>query len=529
MTQQPGVYSAVGYPVNDVIDGNLAVVDVFGTGQYGNITCRSINVAVGVGLAPSGDTTGVADSAAMTALANLGSPIQLQPGTFWGTLASSASFVRLAGSGVNTTLKLPASSPALTNMIANSGNANAWYISDLILDGNKANQGAGSWQSAIVLNNPSAGPFYSDGRHQVRNVIIQNFTGDGLVQIGKGGSQFTDIQIFLCDGFGLNCKQDSYYANLNIGACGIDGAIIQGASNQFHGCKFWFSGAKLVSDRSASATLLTVAAPANSWDGGGITGGLNFSLANGWGNGVTWANISGTSIANSGSGGAMAACYAQDNGRAGFANLNGTQKLTLEGVVADSNNNCGTNGGVPNGSFAGFDWASSECTIRGSSFDRAANVNHQAAALAITSGSGQNSIRLAFTGTLNDASNMPPLTAGSGISKSDLQFRAQGASFFAPAFGATYTPDPFGAEVHSMTLTGAITVNAPALSGTNTTGIFLVPGMKIYLAFTQDGTGGRVVTLNAVFRLNGLSFTGVAGATTVICFIYDGTFWQAVS
>jgi hypothetical protein len=44
--QEPAVYNAgVGYPVDQVIDGNLTVVDPTGTGAYGKITCQSLQVA----------------------------------------------------------------------------------------------------------------------------------------------------------------------------------------------------------------------------------------------------------------------------------------------------------------------------------------------------------------------------------------------------------------------------------------------------------------------------------------------------
>jgi hypothetical protein len=57
--------------------------------------------------------------------------------------------------------------------------------------------------------------------------------------------------------------------------------------------------------------------------------------------------------------------------------------------------------------------------------------------------------------------------------------------------------------------------------------VFLFPGMQLTLMFTQDATGGRAVTLNSAFRLNGKSFSTTANATTSITFIYDGSHWQA--
>jgi hypothetical protein len=415
----------------------------------------------------------------------------------------------------------------LAIMITNAANAQYCSVDNLLLDGNNANQMAGAWQCGVVLQNPAA-----DGRHQGNGGMrVQNFTGDGFVQTGRGSSQFSNWQIFGCSGFGANIHEDCYYTGWDIGACGIDGMLIQGASNQLAAVKTFFSGAALVSGRGAGVTLNTVPAPGNAWDGGNITGGLNFSLVNGWGNGFNYANISGTAIGNAGSGGTMAACYAQDNARAGVANLFGTQRLVID-CVADSNNNCGTNGGVPNGAYPGFDWAASNCVVRGSSFDRAANVNHMAGALQLTAGAVGNQFHLEFTGTLNDGSNMPPLTAASNPVRCDFQFKAQGRSFFAPVFAATYTPDPFGAEVHEITLTGNITFANPALAGTNTTGYnapaFTVPGMRLTLIAIQDGAGGHTVTFGAAYK--GASAPSVvAGVTNVWSFVYDGTNWLEMS
>jgi hypothetical protein len=435
-----------------------------------------------------------------------------------------SSFNSLQGAGLQTVLQFAASAGSLTNMITNgSGSANACRISDLTLDGNKANN-AGTWQCGIVLANPNVGPFFTDGRHQVSNVLIKNFTGDGFVQTGRGSSQFSDVQIFLCDGFGANIHEDCYYSGFDIGSSGIDGMIVQGGSNMIVNSKCWFSGAKLVSSRVDGATLLTVTPPGNFWDGSGIAG-LTFSLANGFGNGFYYTNISGASQTGNNSGGSMAGCYSQDNARAGYF-ITG-RKQTFSSINADSNNNCGTSGGVPNGSFAGVDAQCSTCEIQGFSWDRAANVNHQAAALNITSSANENEIHLGFTGTLNDGSNMAPLTAASVVNRANVVMSASGG-FRAPGSGTPQTPDPFSADVVSITLTQNIVFNNPALAGTNTTGTFLVPGQRVTLALTQDGTGGRTVTLGGLYRLNGKAFTLVANATSVIEFVWDGTNWQAV-
>jgi len=115
------------------------------------------------------------------------------------------------------------------------------------------------------------------------------------------------------------------------------------------------------------------------------------------------------------------------------------------------------------------------------------------------------------------------------IGSNKVQMGVQGGGFNALSYSSSWTPDPFLSETYAMTLTGNTTVGAPALTGTNTgTGIYLVVGQKLTLLLTQDGTGGRTVTLNAVFKLNGKSFSTTASATTGITFVWDGTSWQAI-
>lgn len=493
------------------------------------------------------DSTGTNDSTtaiqnALTIAGNAGgNTVYCPAGTYKVGPLVLPNNVTLRGAGIDaTTLLLNHSTVSqFGNMIMNqqlvgtSWDANCVQVHDMTLDGAKSAMSSGWWNCGIVLSNrtPSGGGEYTDGRHQCSNLLIQNFTGDGFVQSGRGVVQGSDIQVWACSGFGFNIGIDSYYTNCDAGGCGLDGWLIQG-NNMLSNCKAWFSGSSLQSTRGTGATALTVTPPsANAWDGGSISG-LVFSLANGFGNGFLWYNISGTATAGNYSGGSHSALNAQDNSRAGFCVIGGRQVLSA--IEADSNNNCGVTSGTTGlGSYPGVDLGVSfNCysnRIDGYSWDRQANTNRQAAALAIGPGNNGNIVRLGFEGKLNDNSNMPPLTAGSSAGyQNTFEFAASGAgSIEAPAYAASYTPDPFFGQVKSMTLTGAITVNNPALTGTNTTGTFLVAGMRLTLILTQDATGGRVVTLGAAYRLNGNAFSTTANATTSITFVYDGAYWQA--
>lgn len=84
------------------------------------------------------------------------------------------------------------------------------------------------------------------------------------------------------------------------------------------------------------------------------------------------------------------------------------------------------------------------------------------------------------------------------------------------AYSASITPNAQdGDRVLVGTLTGALTVNAP------TNGY---KGQTLMFQFTQDATGGRVVTWNAVFR-KAADGAGTSNQKAVTNFLYDGTDW----
>lgn len=105
----------------------------------------------------------------------------------------------------------------------------------------------------------------------------------------------------------------------------------------------------------------------------------------------------------------------------------------------------------------------------------------------------------------------------SALNLSDLRCSKQ-----SPAFVGSYTPDPTQGEIVAMTLTGAITVNAPAAS---------VVGQKLRFYWTQDATGGRVVTYNAVYRTGGAAaFATTLSTVTIDDFeCIDSVNWRLVS
>lgn len=88
-----------------------------------------------------------------------------------------------------------------------------------------------------------------------------------------------------------------------------------------------------------------------------------------------------------------------------------------------------------------------------------------------------------------------------------------------PTFASSYTPDPYLGGTVVMTLTGNITVNAPAEP---------YAGQELRFIFTQDGTGGRTTTFNAAFKTSWTPNT-TAGKVNTITFEYSGSNWVQTS
>jgi len=88
------------------------------------------------------------------------------------------------------------------------------------------------------------------------------------------------------------------------------------------------------------------------------------------------------------------------------------------------------------------------------------------------------------------------------------------------AFAASYTPDCTNTVTKLIgALTANITINQPS---------FATAGMHLNFIFKQDGTGGRTITWNAIFKTVWQP-APAANAISSIRFEYDGTNWQQLS
>jgi hypothetical protein len=137
-----GGNAGVGYPAHQVVDGNLDVVDVYGTGQYGIITARQAVIGgqvLGI-VPPSGDTSGATDYASIQAsLSNY--QVTLLSGTYYTyaplTLASDAVLAGVLGARGATapTAVYAAAGFSGAQMIGFASGSSEQEIRDLSLDG----------------------------------------------------------------------------------------------------------------------------------------------------------------------------------------------------------------------------------------------------------------------------------------------------------------------------------------------------------------------------------------------------------
>lgn len=145
----------------------------------------------------SGDTTGVTDTAAITAA--LGGQVILGPGTFWVNDLALTSYTTLRGQGKGlTVLKLPAAANGSVITNANTTSGNSYLaLENLTIDGNYSAQTGGS-RAVGALN------LLGTGHVVIEHVQIQNAYGLGLFM--NGLQLLTSRWVWLHDLEVLGCQ-----------------------------------------------------------------------------------------------------------------------------------------------------------------------------------------------------------------------------------------------------------------------------------------------------------------------------------
>lgn len=186
---------------------------------------------------------------------------------------------------------------------------------NMCIDGQKANQSAGTYHGIYFDTNPSTtvgGDSYFDPKHLLKDVVFTNMKGDGVHIDGR-----SDVRVVTCcsqfnDGIGFDSSFDTMFLGCIAEQNGLEGFYVQNGSVYINSCKAFNNGA------------VTAAR------------GIGFSVYNT--NAVT-----------------IAGCQAQNNQAHGFQ-LDTVNSVVLSGV-SDSNN-------LSNGSYYGVNMnAATDCIV----------------------------------------------------------------------------------------------------------------------------------------------------------------------
>jgi hypothetical protein len=143
-----------------------------------------------------------------------------------------------------------------------------------------------------------------------------------------------------------------------------------------------------------------------------------------------------------------------------------------------------------------------------------------------------------FTGSIGTPFNALSLIGGTTNCNIDLTYHSLGSwpivgvdvgkntirtprAMVSSGYVASYTPLPYTVSTYSVSLAGPITINNASMSP-------LIPGWEFTFIFTQDATGGRVVTWGTTWKTAWTPVT-TAGKINSITFRCDGTNWIQTS
>lgn len=293
-----------------------------------SVTAMGASAVPGVYVTPSGDATGVTDTALIQGLENLGAKtIYFGPGTIWttGLIKQSGTIWQLAGRNLST-IKL--ANGANADVIQGAGFAtltlggqpagiNGWGIRDCTIDGNKANQSGTSYGIRVYGYD-----------FDLTHVTIQNCLSWGLYT-EWGGSTV---------GPGPDFTEEAHYYDIKIRSCGQGGwrdrgphdshsydVIISGNGAGFPG--YW--------GETCGAGICTVAAGSNGVSVSTFAGAGTLSVNSTMG--FPSASISGTqgSLTVATSGGTAVITYTGTTATTftGCTTLSGSGTLSTGGAV----------------------------------------------------------------------------------------------------------------------------------------------------------------------------------------------------
>lgn len=334
-------------------------------------------------------------------------------------------------------------------------------------------QGTPTAGGAIALPGAAGASILGDSRDVVRDVVIVS-TYDGIVGAGSTEARFdrVTVQRPVRKGIDLNGATDAFISNCTVGQAPDDAFVLSGANSRIWGCKAF---------------------------GGGASGKKAFNIAGGGRH-------------------QLAACEVQDYNGGGFYISSGSN--ILSSCFVDS-----VSGACFEITASGADDSS---VITGcKAFKRSGG--------AYTPTEGVKAVNVAGTHIdITSAGITWPVFLQGSTAQEQSYFNInneRGAQ--SVAYAASITPNPYvGGKVYVGSLTGNITINEPTVSGLATgfrANVFHT-GQRIVFYLAQDATGGRTVTFNSIFKLDGgAAVPTTASTVTIIEFEFDKAAWREVS
>lgn len=312
-----------------------------------------------------------------------------------------------------------------------------------------------------------------DPHHTLRRIHVKNCKAYGVAMWGQSTSTLDDVWVSYADYCNFRSSYDTFMSNCVSDQGGRIGFYFRGSSTNAVNCKSFYSG--------------------------------NTSATEGWG-----FLLEGPSSQEEGCR-TLASCNAQDNKAEGYY-LRLAQRVQIQGTASSNGTSSpGTYAAMKiNGASLGT--VDLVCTERVASPNNSQqNAIEILNTLATTTAMKIRLTHAAATGSAVGTAIKSGSTLTGGV---DLSINGMGGTL-AGTYAATYTPDPYQATNHLITLTGNITIAAPSNAHY---------GCPLNFVFLQDATGGRTITFNAVFKKS-LTATTTANTRTSIGFIYDGTNW----
>lgn len=438
----------------------------------------TLEASGGTVIAPSGDTTGATDTAAIQAAMDAqftagGGTVRLLRGTYYTTQLKLRTLVSLRGADrFVTILKAPLGQATnLHQIVLNDTTTYGWRLTDLTIDGSNGQFGTWPLQTnrfdAINLTGGGGGGLF--GTYQVdmlgnmANLLVVNASNMGITLSGRIPElRIDNVYVFAAynDGWSIS-SQDTFISNSTAGYCGQDGFNVGGAVIQLSNSKAFWNGRQGLAGHKNGFTV----------------GGAGHTVSN---------------------------CFGQDNFGFGFivkGNYNRVQGIASGNTTASVDVFAATN-------------CMADITV-GNQNDQAATPTY-----VVQWDSGTPSVGCAVTVRgymLNGTAILNALNSPSG---NRLIIGNEDGGHQAVAYAATVTPNIYaGGNIVIGSLTGNITVANPAAANVGHVGSVMT------LTLAQDATGGRTVTFGALYKTTG-AITTTLSTTTVITFVHDGTNWR---